>query len=73
MSLKTCNHLFFECVVAKAVWDKVTVCVGYSIAVKDIKYVTNLWVNTGDSIALNIIHAAILWVLWLTRNAMCFK
>jgi hypothetical protein len=58
MSLKTYNHLFFECAVAKAVWDKVTVCVGYSIAVKDINYIINLWDNTGDSIALNVIFVA---------------
>jgi hypothetical protein len=64
--LETCTHLFFECVVAKVVWEEMKRCVGYSVVVKDINSITILWDNNGDSNALNVIHAALMWVLWLT-------
>jgi hypothetical protein len=56
--IETCNHLFFDCVIAKAVWDEVKICVGSSVAIKDNNFVAELWDKTGDNIALNVIHAA---------------
>jgi hypothetical protein len=55
-------------VVAKAVWEEMRRCIGYNVAIHDVYYVTILWDKNGDYNALNVIHAALLWVLWLTRN-----
>jgi hypothetical protein len=71
--LETCNHLYFECVVARAVWNEIKTCVGARETIIDIDYVAKLWEKNGDIIALNVIYAALIWVLWLTRNDMCFK
>jgi hypothetical protein len=71
--LETCNHLFFECVVAKAVWNEMKTCVGARGAIMDINSVAKLWDKDESKYALNVIHAAMIWVLWLTRNDMCFK
>jgi hypothetical protein len=49
------------------------ICIDYNVAILDVNYVTILWDKNGDNNALNVIHAALLWVLWLTQNNMCFK
>jgi hypothetical protein len=71
--LETCNYLFFDCVVAKAVWSEIKFYVGARVAIVDINSVAKLWGDKRDNSALNMIYAALLWVLWLTRNDMCFK
>jgi hypothetical protein len=71
--LDTCNHLFFECVVAKAAWNEIKLCVGSTEAIVDINSVAEKWEDKRDNSALNMINAALLWVLWLTRNDMFFK
>jgi hypothetical protein len=54
-------------------WDEVQNLVGSSRVMVDIDTVANLWDSGKTNIALNVVHATILWVLWLTRNDMCFK
>jgi hypothetical protein len=71
--LETCNHLFFECVVAKAAWNEIKFCAENTVTIVDINSLAKFWDNKRDCSALNMIHAALLWVLWLTRNDMCFK
>jgi hypothetical protein len=71
--LETSNHLFFDCVLAKAVWSEIKFCIGAREAIVDINYVAKLWGDTRDNSALNMIYVALLWVLWLTRNDMYFK
>jgi hypothetical protein len=71
--LETCNHLFFECLVANAAWNEIKLCVGSTEAIVDINSVAEKWEDKRDNSALNMIYAALLWVLWLTRNDMCFK
>jgi hypothetical protein len=71
--LETCNHLFFECVVAKAAWNEIKFCAGSTVTIVDINSLAKFWDNKRDDSALNMIHVALLWVLWLTQNDMCFK
>jgi hypothetical protein len=41
--LETCNHLFFECVVAKAAWSELKLCTGSVIIVVDINSLAKFW------------------------------
>jgi hypothetical protein len=71
--LETCNHLFFDCVVAKTAWTEIKLCAGSVVTVVDINSLAKFWDTKRDNSALNMIHAGLLWVLWLTRNDMYFK
>jgi hypothetical protein len=71
--LETCNHLFFECVVAKAAWSELKLCTGSVVTVVDINSLAKFWDTKRDYSALNMVHGGLLWVLWLTRNDMYFK
>jgi glutamine cyclotransferase len=71
--LETCNQLFFDCVVAKTAWSKIKLCAGSVVTVVDINSLAKFWDTKRDNSALNMIHAGLLWVLWLTRNDMYFK
>jgi hypothetical protein len=73
IELKTCNHLFFDCVVAKAAWTKIKFCAGSVVSVVDINSLAKFRDNKRDNSALNMIHAGLLWVLWLTKNDMYIK
>jgi hypothetical protein len=71
--LETCNHLFFDCVVAKTAWTEIKLCAGSVVTVVDINSLAKFWDTKRDNSALNMIHVGLLWVLWLTRNVMYFK
>jgi hypothetical protein len=43
------------------------------VTIVDINSLAKFWDNKRDDSALNMIHVALLWVLWLTQNDMCFK
>jgi hypothetical protein len=58
--LETCNHIFFECVVAKAAWNEIKLCVGNTVAIVDINSIAKNWENKRDDSALNMICAALL-------------
>jgi hypothetical protein len=66
------SHLFFECVVAKAVWSMV--CEFLNIVVGD-SYISvaSKWLSREKHYSVNIITIAVLRGLWLTRNDMVFQ
>jgi hypothetical protein len=66
--LETCNYLFFECVVAKASWNEIKICVGSTVAIVDISSLAKFWENKRDDSALNMIYAALLWVLCASKE-----
>jgi hypothetical protein len=67
------SHLFFECVVAKAVWSYASQFLGFHIA-GDYISVASKWLSKGKIYVVNIIiTAAVLSGLWHTRNDFVFN
>lgn len=67
------QHLFIECRIAKVIWN--VVCSNLK-PFRDINHLFGSWM---ESFQKNMKHpiwvgvAAILWVIWKTRNSACFK
>jgi hypothetical protein len=70
--LETCD-LFFDCAVATAVWAEARKFL--KLAEVDITFVSiaDLWKNNKQHAVANVVSAAVLWTIWLTRNDMCFN
>uniref|UniRef100_A0ACD5V946 Uncharacterized protein n=1 Tax=Avena sativa TaxID=4498 RepID=A0ACD5V946_AVESA len=69
--LETCNHIFFECVVATAAWKEVGRITG-NIPV-NIEMIADRWEKNKLFKVENVMYAAIMWSIWLIRNDLCFK
>jgi hypothetical protein len=57
----TCNHILFDCVVARVMWDEVKNLVDSNSAMVDTESVANLWDGGKTNIALNVVHATMLF------------
>jgi hypothetical protein len=69
---ETCNHLFFECVVAKLMWDMISQVVGISM-VESFENIGSHWLCNKKFVVFNMISSVALRALWKTRNDMCFQ
>jgi hypothetical protein len=65
-------HLFFECVVARKLWEHIARITRICKQV-DLLAITRLWICEKTHIIPNIVHAAVLWSLWKCRNDVCFN
>jgi hypothetical protein len=65
------SHLFFECVVAKVIWSYISDLVGIEVG-GDYVSVASKWLSKEKNYCINVISAAALRSIWLTRNAMIF-
>ena len=70
--LETINHLFFDCIVAKNVWCRISSFFGKNLG-SDLASITHCWIANIAHTALNSICAALLWSLWILRNDMIFN
>jgi hypothetical protein len=66
------SHLFFECVVAKAIWGTVGEFMGYNIG-SDYIFVASKWLQKEKMYRTNIISTVVLRSIWLTRNEFIFN
>jgi hypothetical protein len=64
-------HLFFECVVSKAIWSYVCEFLGLSIG-EDYISVASKWLHENKFYTVNIISTVALRGIWLTRNDFNF-
>jgi hypothetical protein len=71
--LETCDHLFFECAVATAIWSEIRRILKIHNAVINFDVIAGLWKNNKQNALANVVSAAVLWSIWLTRNDMCFN
>jgi hypothetical protein len=71
--LETCDHLFFECAVATAIWSEIRRILQIHITVINFDVIAGLWKNNKQNALANLVSAAVLWSIWLTRNDMCFN
>lgn len=62
------THLFFQCCVAKNVWEIFSGLLNLKIG-EDFESVASLWIANKK----HIISSVILWVLWKLRNSVCFQ
>jgi hypothetical protein len=69
--METCNNLFCECVVAAAAWTEINRITGLDISITKFTDVAELWNNSKKYKVINMVHAALLRVLWLVRNDLC--
>ena len=69
---ETINHLFFDCIVAKNVWCRISSFFGKNLG-SDLASITHYWIANKAHTALNSICAAVLWSLWTLRNDMIFN
>ena len=66
------NHLFFECVVAKEIWSSVQFLTEVDISPICLSNITKLWPDKKFSVE-NVVHASVLWAIWLVRNNSFFN
>jgi hypothetical protein len=60
-----CDHLFFECVVAREVWRIVAPLTGI-VCITKMLDISSKWVCVKKFEERNIVHSAVLWSLWKT-------
>jgi hypothetical protein len=70
--LESSSHLFFECVVARYLWEIISDIFGKKIG-DSFESIARWWISEDNNSVLNIFSSAVLWTLWSTRNAMCFQ
>jgi hypothetical protein len=66
--LETCDHLFFGCAIATAIWSVVKKILKINVVVINFDVIAGLWKNGKHNAVANIVSAAVLWTIWLTRN-----
>jgi hypothetical protein len=74
-SLETIKHLFFDCIVAKALWRMVH-CVFGLRPPRSIAHMFGGWSKLGQqkhNLLLLTGAAALCWVIWLIRNDLVFN
>jgi hypothetical protein len=70
--LESCNHVFFECVVAKEMWSRISSAIGRNVG-NSFESIGICWLSNRKFAAINILSSAALWAMWKLRNALCFQ
>jgi hypothetical protein len=65
-------HMFFECYVAKVIWNYTSDFLGMEIG-SDYISIVSKWLSEEISYTTNIISSTVMRVLWLTRNDFVFN
>jgi len=70
---ESCDHLFFDCCVAQVVWKELRHIMGFADMVFSFTSVASMWLCEKKHVVHNSAIAAALWVVWTTRNDLCFN
>lgn len=70
---ESCDHLFFECVVASVVWHELHRLIGLPVFPVNYENIAGLWLCDVKHEFTNVVSAAIMWILWKKRNDLCFN
>jgi hypothetical protein len=68
--LESCQHLLCDCVVASNMWSDIKRGLGINFPSTTLVDISSLWNNKKKSSLVNMVNAAILRVICLTRNDM---
>jgi hypothetical protein len=71
--VETCQHLFFECVVASNIWKEIGSVLDLKFKISNLSDITSLWNERKKNTLFNMIFAAILRTIWITRNDQVFN
>jgi hypothetical protein len=69
--LESVKHLFFECLVARIVWDDVFKV--FDVLVTDFESIAAKWLCNKKFMHFNVVTFAVLWGLWNNRNSLVFN
>jgi hypothetical protein len=68
---ETCQHLFFDCVVAKRCWVLIYEIIEVSVG-EDMVNIGKFWLSSKRNSLLNIVTSVVLWSIWKLRNELYF-
>jgi hypothetical protein len=71
--VESCQHLFFDCVVASKLWREIVMALGLNLKISSMHDISSLWVDKNKNININMIFAAVLRTIWITINDFVFK
>jgi hypothetical protein len=71
--VETCQHLFFDCVVAANIWKETLDALDTDLKISSIHDVAALWNDRKNKKKHNLIFAAVLRTIWITRNDHVFN
>jgi hypothetical protein len=71
--LESCQHLFFDCVVASELWKEVCSVLEIGLVISNMHVVSSLWEDKKKNNPVNMIFAAVLRTIWITRNDIVFN
>jgi hypothetical protein len=66
------RHLFFDCFVAKLVWEVISELLNTSVG-SDFESVARWWISNNKNSVINVVCTATLWSIWKLRNSLCFQ
>ena len=70
---ESCSHLLFRCIVADAIWGEVFRITGLATYPASFEKIAGLWLSESKHEVTNVLHAAVMWLLWKSRNDLCFN
>jgi hypothetical protein len=71
MESESVAHLFFKCCEACFIWESVNI-MGVEV-IGDFESLAKWWIKGEKYNAVNVVHSAVLWILWKKRNNICFQ
>jgi hypothetical protein len=71
--MESCQHLFFDCVVAANIWERIVDALGVDFQISNMHDVAALWNDRKKCKKCNMISAAVLRTIWITRNDHVFN
>lgn len=69
---ETINHLFFDCVVAKIIWQHISSFFNLNLG-ENLLSIARYWPASKYHAATNSVCASVLWSIWKLRNAHIFN
>jgi hypothetical protein len=70
--VESVHHLFFDCVVAKQMWEHISDCTE-TLCGSCFENIGTLWISNKKNVVTNIFTSAALWGLWKLRNSLAFR
>jgi hypothetical protein len=66
------HHLFFDCVVARRMWDLVSQVIDVQIG-SNFESMAKLWLCNKKFGVANVVSSVVCWSIWKLRNLICFQ